>query len=356
MIKNKLMYELNDASNDSKVYINLYNIHLQNKINQIRNERNSLDSKLSKYSLNSKQMTNHSENSYKRIQKVKNITSFKENNENKNKNSISFKGSSFPICLSSMTNTNNYINSINKKFRLKNVQNFAYFKSVSDNNRYKQNINTISENKNRGKNIAILKLINNKTRDAKKILSRINFNLKKRKIFFDDNKNNNINSSMSNKNYNYFLGTTDRSSNISEKKEKKQQIKDKDKFKNIKINDIVNSKRNYNQLLHNVNLKLNLPKKRLPYIIKKKINTDLNVLFDTNINSIINKETTINDSKRSLKLNFSSNILIPKIELKTEKKEKDEEKKLEKNSEIKNNLGIGDLRLQKYLMIKAEII
>ena len=48
------MYKLNDASNESKVYINLYNINLPNEINQIRNKRNSLDSeKLSKYSLNS---------------------------------------------------------------------------------------------------------------------------------------------------------------------------------------------------------------------------------------------------------------------------------------------------------------
>ena len=178
------MYKLNDASNESKVYINLYNINLPNEINQIRNKRNSLDSeKLSKYSLNSKQRTNNSENSYKRIQKIKNIASLKEN-----KDSISFKGSSFPICLSFMTNTNNYINSINKKFRVRNIPNFSEYKTVSDYSSSMKNINSIFENKNTSKNITNLKLINNnKSKDIKKIMSRINFSLNKRKNFLDEN-------------------------------------------------------------------------------------------------------------------------------------------------------------------------
>ena len=344
------MYKLNDASNESKVYINLYNINLPNEINQIRNKRNSLDSeKLSKYSLNSKQRTNNSENSYKRIQKIKNIASLKEN-----KDSISFKGSSFPICLSFMTNTNNYINSINKKFRVRNIPNFSEYKTVSDYSSSMKNINSIFENKNTSKNITNLKLINNnKSKDIKKIMSRINFSLNKRKNFLDENFSNINSSSVNIKNYNYFIGTIDKSVNIYEKKEKIKKDKKKEKIKNLKINEIIKPKRNYRQLLNSINLKLNSPKKKLRNILTKKNNSYLNTSIDNinNNNDIINKETSINDSKKSFKLKSSSKVLIPKIEFKKDNKEKIEDNNIsvkkisgKKNFEEKKN-GVRGLKL-----------
>ena len=110
------MYELNDVSNESKDYINLYNMIPSLKLNNPKKEkRNSLNlTNLSKSSINLRKKSLLSENSnntnsINKIQKIKDFMPNKENSYNKKKDSISFKGTNFPICLSFMTNSKNYI-------------------------------------------------------------------------------------------------------------------------------------------------------------------------------------------------------------------------------------------------------
>ena len=315
------MYKLNDASNDATNYFNLYNLNLPKRINQIHDRRNSFDSsKFSKKSLYSKQKVNNNENSLNKIQKIKDIMPKQNNSNNKNKEPISLQGNNFPIFLSFMTNSNNAIHSINKKFRVRNFSNYSENKTVSDNNSFIINNNSIFENKNQTKNILNLKKINNKkSKVIKKIMSTINFSINKNKNFFDENTNN-MNSSVNIKNYNYFIGNIDKSLNIYESKEifKKREkiqkipkLKEKDKLKNIKLSEITKPKINIFNMFNNTNFKLNLPKKKLQNVLTKKLNLNLNTSVD---NDIINKETSINDSKINLKVKTSSKMVIPKLD------------------------------------------
>lgn len=77
-----------------------------------------------------KSKSNFSENvSYKKIKKIKNILS-------KNKfyqKDISSRDSSYPLCLSSMINSKNYLKSINIKLKMKNNSNIKDNKAISDN-------------------------------------------------------------------------------------------------------------------------------------------------------------------------------------------------------------------------------
>ena len=148
------MYKLNDVSNESKDYINLYNMIPSLKLNNPKKEkRNSLNlTNLSKPSINLRKKSLLSENSnntnsINKIQKIKDFMPNKENSYNKKKDSISFKGTNFPICLSFMTNSKNYINSINKKFKVRNFPDFTDYKAVSD----KNNSSLINNNSHLGK-------------------------------------------------------------------------------------------------------------------------------------------------------------------------------------------------------------
>ena len=356
------MYKLNDVSNDSKDYINLYNMIPSLKLNNPKKEkRNSLDlTNLSKPSIHSRKKSLLSENSnntnsINKIQKIKDFMPNKENSFNKNKDSISFKGTNFPICLSFMTNSKNYINSINKKFKVRNFHDFNDYKTVPDkNNSSLINNNSNLEKRNEKRNIINLKLNSNKkSKEIKKLMSKINFSMNsqnKNKInnkMFLESENNSNNSAINIKNYNYFIGTIDKSINFFDQKQifkKKENLKRIQKLKNTKFNDLPKRKKNYMDLFMNTsNLKLDLSKKKLQNILTKKLNLNLNTSADVDL---INKETSINDSKKSVKPKSSSKISIPKIEINNNKSEKKEikEKNIEKMPEKKSEkTGIGGL-------------
>ena len=280
------MFKLNNTSNDSKENNKIYNRKSLNKINIIRYKRNSLDiNKLSRRSLlYSKQKTNYSENSYNnKISKIKDFMPKKNNNSENIKCPISFKAENYPLCLSFMTNTNNYMNSINKKLRVRNFSNIFDNKITSDNTSFINN-----EEKNI-KKIRNLKLINNKkTKEIKQIMSKINFNTSKRKKFLEENTVKNS-SSINIKNYNYFIGTLDKSINIIDQKEifnKSEKIKNREKLKYIKFDEISKINKNYKNLLPNNinrNLKLNLPKRKFKSILTKQKSINLSTSTDINI-------------------------------------------------------------------------
>ena len=354
------MYKLDVISNGSKDYINLYkkNLNFSNKIiNKIKEKRNSLDiSHISKKSKNSQKKTNISENSLSNnnlnnIQRIKFFVQKKENsfNKGKNYNSNSFKGNNIPMCLSLMTNSKNLKETIDKKFRVRNIFNFMDYKNISDNNNSSLMINNSMFEKNVKKNIFNLKYVNNKrAKKIKKIMSTINFsrNNKKEQNFLDQN--NSLNSAVNIKNYNYFIGTIDKSVNIYDqpqifkKKEKIHKLKKIDKLGNKKLDELGRPKINYMDLLLNTNIKLNLPKNKLQKLNIKKFNYNLNISADNDIN---NKETTINDSKLSLKLKNSSKLQIPKLGInfdnKSNKSAKKEEKIIPKKIEKTGNGGIS---------------
>ena len=317
------MYKLNDIPNNIKDYINLYK----------KEKRNSIDqTKLSRNIINSRKTSFNSENSYKKIQKIKDILPQKNNNCRNIKDLNSFKNRNLPLCLSFMTNTNNYIKSIKTKFRIRNLSNIFENKTISDNissiinNNSNLNSQKKEENK-RYKNIFNLKLMNNKkSKEIRQIMSKINFSINKNRKYSEENSN----SSVKIKNYNYFIGNIDKSLNIFDQKqiiEKDVKIQNMNK-KNIKLNELAKPKpkiKYYDIFLDKI--KLNLPKKKIQNMKTKKIIlNNLNTFVDTDI---INKETSINDSTKTLK--------IPKINVnnnnnKTEKKEeKEKEEKEEEN-------------------------
>ena len=123
-----------------------------------KEKKNSIElSKPSQDSIKYKDKSNNSENSYKKIKKINDIIS-KTNKSHKK--ILSYKNSYFPIFLSSMTNTKNYINSINSKFKVKNKSNIFDDKTISD---YK----TIYENS----------LINDKNNEKSKIYKKLDLKL-----------------------------------------------------------------------------------------------------------------------------------------------------------------------------------
>ena len=324
------MFKLNNTSNDSKENNKIYNRKSLNKINIIRYKRNSLDiNKLSRRSLlYSKQKTNYSENSYNnKISKIKDFMPKKNNNSENIKCPISFKAENYPLCLSFMTNTNNYMNSINKKLRVRNFSNIFDNKITSDNTSFINN-----EEKNI-KKIRNLKLINNKkTKEIKQIMSKINFNTSKRKKFLEENTVKNS-SSINIKNYNYFIGTLDKSINIIDQKEifnKSEKIKNREKLKYIKFDEISKINKNYKNLLPNNinrNLKLNLPKRKFKSILTKQKSINLSTSTDINIENIKYKETLI----KSTKIESSSKLLIPKLNNISKKIKKKDDKKSNKD-------------------------
>ena len=145
-------------------------------------------------------------------------------------------------------------------------------------------------------------------------MSKINFSINKNRKYSEENSN----SSVKIKNYNYFIGNIDKSLNIFDQKqifEKDVKIQNMNK-KNIKLNELAKPKpkiKYYDIFLDKI--KVNLPKKKIQNMKTKKIILNsLNSFVDTDI---INKETSINDSTKTLK--------IPKINAnnnnnKTEKK------------------------------------
>ena len=302
------MYKLNDISNEDKDNINLYNLNLIPSVkmmNQKKGKRNFMDLTVTpkksknyrtKYIINENSLSNTNSNNNKRI---KYFVQKKENNFNKTRhnNSNSFKGNNIEIYRSFMINDKNFINSINKKFKAKNFMNFIGYKTVSDINSSSWINNNSIFQKNEKKNIFNLKLgNNNRTRNIKKVMSTINIskNNKKKKNFFEQN--NSLNYPVNIKNYNYFIGTIDKSVNIYnqpqilQNKEKIQKLKKIENLSNKQLDEMIKSKNNYFNLLQNTNLKLNLPKNKLRKISTKKVNRNLNISAENDIN---NKETSI---------------------------------------------------------------
>ena len=293
------MYKLNEKQN----------IMLE-KINRF--QRRSLDlSKISRKSSSNKKHSKNSEHSGIKIQKIKDFIIESENINNKNdknkKDSISFKGTNFPTCLSFMTNTKNYINSIDKKFRVRNLKNLGEYKTMNDNSSLllgnNSLLNSNKEVKNKKlKNIFYLKSLNNK-KSVRQLMSKINFstnNKNSKKNFFDENNiNNNSSSSVNIKNYNYFISSIDKSVNIFEQKHPQNY-------------------KNSGTIL--TNFKLNLNKKKLNHFFNKKINLSMNTSTGMDIK---NKETTLNESIKDKNFNKKkSKIFIEVKENKNENKEK----------------------------------
>ena len=293
------MYKLNEKQN----------IMLE-KINRF--QRRSLDlSKISRKSSSNQKHSKNSEHSGIKIQKIKDFIIESENINNKNdknkKDSISFKGTNFPTCLSFMTNTKNYINSIDKKFRVRNLKNLGEYKTMNDNSSLllgnNSLLNSNKEVKNKKlKNIFYLKSLNNK-KSVRQLMSKINFstnNKNSKKNFFDENNiNNNSSSSVNIKNYNYFISSIDKSVNIFEQKHPQNY-------------------KNSGTIL--TNFKLNLNKKKLNHFFNKKINLSMNTSTGMDIK---NKETTLNESIKDKNFNKKkSKIFIEVKENKNENKEK----------------------------------
>ena len=164
---------------------------------------------------------------------------------------------------------------------------------------------------------------NKKSKEIRQIMSKINFSINKNKKYSEENSN----SSVKIKNYNYFIGNIDKSLNIFDQKqifEKDVKIQNMNK-KNIKLNELAKPKpkiKYYDIFLDKI--KLNLPKKKIQNMKTKKIIlNNLNTFVDTDI---INKETSINDSTKTLKIpniNVNNNNNNNKTEKKEEKEEKE---------------------------------
>lgn len=104
----------NDFSNE-KNFLYKSTLSLKKRLNNegkksIELTRGSIDS------IKIKEKPNLNELSFKKIKKIKDIMP-KTNKNSNQKETLSYKNSYFPICLSFMTNTKNYVNSINRKLK-----------------------------------------------------------------------------------------------------------------------------------------------------------------------------------------------------------------------------------------------
>ena len=267
------MYKLNNTPNETKNYINLYNKGVSKNPNISKEKKFSLN--LSKYSRNSlflnqniikKSQTQSPYN--KKIRKIKNIFPNRNKSCENINNSNSMKSMNLPLCVSFMTNNENYLNNINDKFKVRNFSNFVnyqtfYDKSFLSNNNSSMNLKKNNKENKILKNFLNLKSIGNKrANEVRKIMSKLNFS----------SNQDNSNSSVNIKNYNYFIGSIDKSVNIFSQKnffEKKKRIGD-EQIKNIKLKNEKNKnpkgKRNYLDIFmnntNNTNFKLNLNKKK----------------------------------------------------------------------------------------------
>ena len=171
-------------------------------------------------SIKIKEKPNISEHSYKKIKKIKDIMPYTNNNYNQ-KETISYQNSYFPICLSFMTNTKNYLNSINNKFKIRTNSNIFDSKTIVDfNTLYNNSMINFNSVQNQNNKRINLNLNFVKVKKPKKIIPKIRFQRDKNKISrnlqkfkpFDTIDNNN--KSLKIKNYNYFIESVDKSINI----------------------------------------------------------------------------------------------------------------------------------------------
>ena len=114
------MNSFNDNSIEN-MYLIKRSLSLKKGLNNERKKSIEL-TKGSNDSIKIKEKPNISEHSYKKIKKIKDIMPNTNKNYNQ-KETISYQNSYFPICLSFMTNTKNYLNSINNKFKIRTNSN-----------------------------------------------------------------------------------------------------------------------------------------------------------------------------------------------------------------------------------------
>ena len=241
-----------------------------------------------------KEKPNLNERSYKKIKKIKDIMPNSSKNID-NKDTTSYQNSYFPICLSFMTNTKNYPNSINDKFKIRKPSTKFDNKTIADfstlyNNSMLNNINSV-QNQNYKKINLNINFENSK--ESKLKIPKLNINNspknKKFKLF-----ETNDNKSVKIKNYNYFIGALDKSINIYNPKKK---IKPKPKpFLESKVYDEAEGDDQLRQKINEINrfVSLNLSKKKLQIYLKNKIN---NSMLETPME---NKELTRKDSIKSV--------------------------------------------------------
>ena len=78
-----------------------------------------------------KEQSKNNDNYYKKIKKIKDIISNTNQSYNQ-KETLSYQNSYFPICLSFMTNTKNYLNSIDNKFKVRKGSSLLNTKTIED--------------------------------------------------------------------------------------------------------------------------------------------------------------------------------------------------------------------------------
>ena len=241
-----------------------------------------------------KEKPNLNDHSYKKIKKIKDIMP----NSSKNidyKETTSYQNSYFPICLSFMTNTKNYPNSINDKFKIRNCSTKFNNKTIADfstlyNNSMLNNINSV-QNQNYKKINLNINFENAKESKLKIPKLNINNSPKNKKFkLFEPNDN----KSVKIKNYNYFIGALDKSINIYNPEKK---IKQKPKpFLESKVYDEAEGDDQLRQKINEINrfVSMNLSKKKLQIYLRNKIN---NSMLETPME---NKELTRKDSIKSV--------------------------------------------------------
>ena len=312
------MSSFNDNSLES-IYLHKKKFSLKSGINKTR----KISLELTKGSNDSnkiKEKSNLIELSYKKIKKIKDI--MPNTNQNNNKETISYKNSYFPICLSFMTNAKNYPNSINNKFKIRNHSNHFDSKSIGDfstvyNNSIVNNNSNSAQNQNYKK--VNLNINFENAKDSKVKIPKLNINrspniYKKLKLFEPTG-----HKSVKIKNYNYSIESFDKSINIYNPKEK---FKPKLKLKKFIDNKIYNENEEDELLRQKINevnrfVSLNLSKKKLQLYLKNKINNSM-----LELQSIENKVPSGQDSLKivkNLKSSFGhlkdnkNSILMPKL-------------------------------------------
>ena len=317
--KNKCKYNKQMNSFNDNSIENIFQYKKDLAIRKILNKEKKIGLELTKESQDSiklKEKHNINELSFKKIKKIKDI--MPQTNKS-SKETLSYQNSYFPICLSFMTNTRNYLNSIDNKFKMRNNSNLLEQKSIEDNSTFYNNSILNNNNKsvsNKDYKKINLKLKFDKSKNLKNALVNQNFNpinynhsrnIKFKLFDFTDNNSTNI------KNYNFYFESADKSINIynpkkiviKQQKEKKNDVESDEELRNkIKlINKFVG---------------LNLSRNKLRNILQEKTKLSKEASFEQ-------KETIKNTSTKTLKIfkNIKRNdvsindrnpsFLIPKI-------------------------------------------
>ncbi len=300
------MNPFNDKSSDNIIS---YKKILSTKKRLNKGKTHSFElTKGSNDSITFKEKPNIGEHSFKKIKRIKDIMP----NTNKNinhKDSLSYQNSNFPICISFMTNTKNFIPSINNKFRVGNPLNISESQTLADFNTiyHKSIINNYNTHKNKKINF---KLNFQSMQEAKNQNSIIDASDKKdnsrniKKFNFYESSDNH---SLNNKYFNIFMESTDKSINIySPKKIMKKELKNQ---KNIqKESEKGNEKGNENNgqkkertIEINKFISMNLSKKQLQEMLHEK----LKISIDTSEPPLDQKDLLANFSSKNI---ISKNI------------------------------------------------